>query len=1012
MKNLSKVMAVVLALLMTLSTVSFAAFTDVPEDANYGEAVSILNAMGILKGDVEGTFRPDDTIKRSEFAAVVCRMLGLGEAGEGAKGQVVFTDVSGEHWASGYIALASQQGIVNGKGNGIFDPDADVKYEEAVKMIVAALGYTPMADTNGGYPGGFQIVAAQKGILSGVKGIQGDAASRSLVAQMCYNALEVPLMVQDGFGTEISFGYGDQLLLNKLGVTKFEGTVYNTSASSDDVKEGKVALAYDVQITAIKDQSNASRVKLLKNGVLNEDNQYKCNPVVEGMDSYARQTVLIDDADETLADTVEGLLDYASVMYVKDADTDDEATLVAIAKKGNKNKTVEFRAEDVIDGGTDTYIDATAVGKVTVDTDTKEEKYKLAVTKVYVNGRTVATEDIAADGAIAAIAKGEPIDTHAEMQTVINYYFDSARTADIKLLDGTTGSEELFNTVYITTYSDYVVEEKNDKKYSIVDKNNNGKLILDEENEDYRFTIVKDGAKISFADIQENDVVTVNGYINSDKELEYGTVTVTSQQVSGVVKAYNASEGTVTIDDTVYDIDTNNITIGTTVRLGDTVTMYMNSRGTLVGVDKAQSRGNLNFGFATVIAKNSGISSTFQIRIMNTEGTWKTYDFASKVSFDDAPSVTLNDSTAWATLVGDVGIAAGTPSTTSGSTTFVNKLVGYETNSDGKINKIYFNGIGNNATDDIFYTKRVNAPQYYEATDSLGGTYVDDSTIIFSVDGSIAGNAAVVEDNVSVAKKEALVDRDTFGTILVANEDENGYAKVILGTSLVGKVNPAASFFTIVSDAVTTNAEGDKGTLYTGICGGDEATIFVEDGTTINVADYTAADYTESTTPFGGTLAKGDVIIFSKAANGDAKKVIVLLDASTYATSAGVTNNDAALTVETFSAAGTNYKFIFGYAASLSGNRVGLIDGTVTPNTTAYTDGSLFSIKSGASMTYYDAYEKVGNKVGKVAVADKSDIETVEKDENDKIAATGDVIFARVANDSSIEDVVIIKVKD
>ncbi len=1006
MKNLSKVMAVVLAMLMTLSTVSFAAFSDVPADASYGEAVSILNALGILKGDAEGTFRPDDTIKRSEFAAVVCRILGLGDAGEGAKGQVVFNDVSGEHWASGYIALASQQGIVNGKGDGIFDPDAPVKYEEAVKMIVAALGYTPMADTNGGYPGGYQIVAAQKGILSGVKGIQGDAASRSLVAQMCYNALEVPLMVQDGFGTEISYGYGDQLLLNKLGVTKFEGSVYATSASDDKIKEGEVELKYEVQVTAIEGQSTASRYKTISGSALN-DKLYDCNPVAV-MDAQAHNKVLIDDADETLADTVASLLDYSVVMYVKDADTDD-ATLVAIAKKGSRNKTVEFKTEDINMNTGKTVLTGTDKKVAVYTEDDDYETYDLAVEKIYINGRQTSVEDA------CGVSAGTKITTDTDIENVLTYYFKDTVAADVTLLCGQSTSDE-YNVVYITAYKDYVVDTISAKSYSITSKAND-KVIFDEENDDYRFTIVKDGAKITFADIQVNDVISIAGYINN-KELEYGTAIVTSQQVAGVVKTYDPDEATITIDDATYDYDKSKIIIGSDIRLGDTVTMYLNARNVLVGVDKSQSKTNLKYGFATIVYKSTGIDNAFQLRLMDTEGTWKTVNFADKVAFNDAAAVTVtNDAiSAWTTRIGKVGLSTTDDSAViEGNKALVNKVVGYETNSEGKINKIYFQNDATPSAEDIYYTKVITTPQYNESTEDLGGVFLNDNSILFSVAGSITNTAAVAEDNVSVAKKDALVDRDEYKDTMVINLDDDNYAAAAMGIDLVGSINKAAAFFTISAISTTTNDEGDEGKLLTGIRAGEEEQIFVNNTETAVVkADYTLKDsngasiFTEGTT--AATLAKGDVIIFSKAANGDAKKVVVLLDASDYVDTAALKNGNATTEMVKFEAGGTDYRYIIGFVSSVASKRVGIMASTpATDATVAKDTEELLSFKTGATMAYYDAFYKAGSKTGEADIADSGDIDFMEFDANDKVTGLGDIIFARAVNETTIEDVVIIK---
>jgi hypothetical protein len=59
-----------------------------------------------------------------------------------------FTD-SQAHWAKGEIALASDLGIIKGRGNGIFDPDASVTYQEAAVMMLRTLGFSDES-INGG----------------------------------------------------------------------------------------------------------------------------------------------------------------------------------------------------------------------------------------------------------------------------------------------------------------------------------------------------------------------------------------------------------------------------------------------------------------------------------------------------------------------------------------------------------------------------------------------------------------------------------------------------------------------------------------------------------------------------------------------------------------------------------------------------------------------------------------------------------------------------------------------
>ena len=117
MKNLNKVFAMLLVVVMMMTSVVFADFSDVAADAAYAEAVNVGAALGLFNGYEDGTFKPEGDITRAEFAAIVIRALGLEAQANGAKGSTMFTDVASSHWASGYINLASSQGIINGYGD-------------------------------------------------------------------------------------------------------------------------------------------------------------------------------------------------------------------------------------------------------------------------------------------------------------------------------------------------------------------------------------------------------------------------------------------------------------------------------------------------------------------------------------------------------------------------------------------------------------------------------------------------------------------------------------------------------------------------------------------------------------------------------------------------------------------------------------------------------------------------------------------------------------------------------
>jgi hypothetical protein len=140
-------------------------FSDVDEKSGYAEEVIALTDSGIIQGDDNGDFRPEDEITRAEFAAVLCRAIGIEDEANTKliKNKNYFTDVPSEHWAAGYINAAYDFGAINGVGAGIFMPESPVTNEQVIKMLIAAWGYTLEAEALGGYPNGYMEVAHNKG---------------------------------------------------------------------------------------------------------------------------------------------------------------------------------------------------------------------------------------------------------------------------------------------------------------------------------------------------------------------------------------------------------------------------------------------------------------------------------------------------------------------------------------------------------------------------------------------------------------------------------------------------------------------------------------------------------------------------------------------------------------------------------------------------------------------------------------------------------------------------------
>lgn len=109
-------------------------FDDVPLDEWYTEDIYELALDGILQGNGDGCFYPENNITRAEFITILAGAEGI-DLSE-AQGTEPFSDVTGSHWYYTAVCWAYQQGIAQGNGDGTFTPEADMTREELAAFLV------------------------------------------------------------------------------------------------------------------------------------------------------------------------------------------------------------------------------------------------------------------------------------------------------------------------------------------------------------------------------------------------------------------------------------------------------------------------------------------------------------------------------------------------------------------------------------------------------------------------------------------------------------------------------------------------------------------------------------------------------------------------------------------------------------------------------------------------------------------------------------------------------------
>ncbi len=151
MRNLKKVLALVLVLALSLTMFAGAIETVLPYDdvdeltAEQLDALKLLYALGVIKGNDENEVNPTDTLTRGELCAILYRLY-TADAEEKYVSTYstdcpYFDDVEDGQWYVPYVNWAYIKGVVAGYGNGNFGPLDNVDGVQAATMLSRLVGY-------------------------------------------------------------------------------------------------------------------------------------------------------------------------------------------------------------------------------------------------------------------------------------------------------------------------------------------------------------------------------------------------------------------------------------------------------------------------------------------------------------------------------------------------------------------------------------------------------------------------------------------------------------------------------------------------------------------------------------------------------------------------------------------------------------------------------------------------------------------------------------------------------
>ena len=798
MTNLKKTLAVVLAFAMILSmgaVSTFAAYSDVEEGTKVYEAVGILSNLNILTGFEDGTFKPEETVTRAQMAAIICRTLGYEDQAQSSMGSTVFNDVAADHWASGYINVAQAQQIINGYGDGNYGPEDKVTYEQAVKMIVSALGYDLAATAKGGYPTGYLAIASAEGITKNANGRVGDAAARGTIAVLVYNALEVRLMDQTSWSTGSDGDkYGkttDTILSKYLEVRKWEGIVTDTPLS------GIAGGTYDPDATP-------------------KMNIYGSYKYYNDKGEDAKYTGRTGAVDCSLVDA-NAYLGKAVIAYI--GFEEDPATgnkMVYAIVEDNDNEIIEMSATQLIESADD-------------------------ATKFNTPG-IIYYKEVGATRMIDVELDKTNVDVYVNSEYK-SAYSSATSTADLAGLVSTAGgkielvsndNDSLIDTILVTAYDDEsVIEtvEVEDGLYMF--ETYTGNLDdIDAEDEDELVIVYKDGVLAGVAALAANDTV-------SSVEIAKGldVLYVSSATVTGAVESYSADD--MDIAGETYELSKAAYGVGKRYAdLADEEGIFFLNVDGQVAWNETDTVASGNYGLVVAVDENTNISGGYVVQVVLSDGTAAEYTLSTTAKIKgitDLASTDPNYSTYSGYNTGDADkdvytffkeqLAQRNSSATYEATATminanINKLVWKVTVKNDKITK--FTSLDGSATGLTAGTK-----EYDEYSMSIGDVSMEESTVVFAINEAAADTNPVDVDKIKVGTPaDFFADGEDGYAIKGLDINTKSVSRVVVGFDLAVSV-PQDSAAIIVSDYSKRTYNDETAMQITGIQAGKEVTYII-----------------------------------------------------------------------------------------------------------------------------------------------------------------------------------------
>lgn len=341
----------------------------VSDQVKGNKALFEMVTYGIILGDEDGGYYLEQPVARSEGAAVMNRLNRIDVSVIGSDAKVNFSDVSQDDWFFADVYWAQALGIMNGYPDLTFRPDDYLTFEEFSKMLICTLGYQYAAEGSGGYPTGYVALAQQLGITTGIEiGAEFTRGQMVQMLYQAFD-VDMAVNTTDGNGISVekvegqtlrnTFDTNGELWIKKVGIVMANATTW-LNAPIEGMRDDEVqidGLIYDVGDTDIaqclgaevefycfvdkEDNFRIQSYRLTKNNsvteILARDIVQADNGIVTYFDGERRQkvaygtdTVFVKNGRVLLNSNETDLLPSNGFVQMKDNNGDDVADVIFI----------------------------------------------------------------------------------------------------------------------------------------------------------------------------------------------------------------------------------------------------------------------------------------------------------------------------------------------------------------------------------------------------------------------------------------------------------------------------------------------------------------------------------------------------------------------------------------------------------------------------------------------------------------------------------------------------------